>query len=159
MYISLTLSIPSWAWLTYSKYCLFSTFKLCQHGAVQDCAELEGSSLSRSLFFSLSLCLWRYDNVIRGEVGASTNFFFSHISFFFCFAVQLLIETPESILCPAQPRRALTAFFWHPNFGRGITTLLSAVQSLKTVAKVWELNNQLSYIDDIWGYVGWELNN
>lgn len=36
MYTSPTLCIPSWAWLTYSKYCLISTFKLCQHGAVQD---------------------------------------------------------------------------------------------------------------------------
>lgn len=113
----------------------FRTFKLCQHGAVQDGPELGGSSLSLALsltlFFSLPLplSLWRYDNVVMLEPRQT---FFS-IFLLFCFAVQLLIETPESILCPSQPRRALTAFFFcrHPNIGRGIRISLSAMQSQK----------------------------
>lgn len=149
MYISLTLSIPSWAWLKYRNIPCFRHLNCASTGLYRTVRSLRGSSHSLPLSLSLTLSAKIWQCTTWGSWSLDKLFLFPY-SLFFCFAVQLLIETPESILCPAQPRRALTLFFWHPTFGRGIRTLLSAMQSLNTVAKVWELNNRLSYIDDIW---------
>lgn len=91
----------------------FRTFKLCQHGAVQDGPELGGSSLSLSLssplFLSSSLSLWKYDNVV-GKLEPRQTFFF-HISFIlFCCATFNWNPWKHPLSCAA-PQSTYSVFF------------------------------------------------